>query len=441
MKILSDNHKRTIQEDEFGFSLYVDLLTDSIVDTDELPFTIGVFGDWGSGKSSLMSMIQSQLEANDYKTVWFNPWKYDQKEDLWNALIQSILLKISESKDDQLKNKAKSMAGEIAWMAIKKGAGILSQGFVTEHDFERLKTAYTKENELFYEHVNKFEDNFNKVVRTYGGDKKLIIFIDDLDRCMPENAITVLESLKLFLGESQCVFILGMDREIIEDGIAQRYDSKLKMSGKDYLEKIIQVPFYLPPVPFSQLKQSLRLTKSSNYSDDLWQMLEIGLDCNPRQTKRFVNSFYFLSNLLRMPEYNVSNLSDNYMVNLSEAQQTFLLAKLLILNMKHQSFYRYLIHHPEAWEYYERKVQGDEMSMESNEVIVSKEFVDFLSDNRLKLFMKATPLSNGSIPPPPAQVIESLLKMISLVDERNRNSDTHYQKMQATPASGSAEVK
>ena len=74
------------------------------------------------------------------------------------------------------------------------------------------------------------------MVKSYTNEGKLVIFVDDLDRCLPENAITVLESLKLFIGHAHCIFVLGMDHYIVEEGIGLRYqfENKLEMNGRDY---------------------------------------------------------------------------------------------------------------------------------------------------------------------------------------------------------------
>ena len=110
MQMLTDNPIGKKNQDRFGFAPYARILSDTIRDTDELPFCIGVFAEWGAGKSSLMNMIQDDLSNDgDVKSIWFNPWKYDRKEDLWNALIQTILYSIIEDSDDnETINKART---------------------------------------------------------------------------------------------------------------------------------------------------------------------------------------------------------------------------------------------------------------------------------------------------------------------------------------------
>src|SRR3954471_17367395 len=95
MPLLSDNPATV---DALGFSNSADLLAKIVTDA-EPPFALGLFGEWGSGKTTLMTMIQDRLRKTGQKTVWFNAWKYDGKEALWNALIQTIFYAMQNDPD------------------------------------------------------------------------------------------------------------------------------------------------------------------------------------------------------------------------------------------------------------------------------------------------------------------------------------------------------
>ena len=107
---------------------------------------------------------------------------------------------------------------------------------------------------------HQFENTFNQALRLVLGDKgRLVVFVDDLDRCLPEKSIEILETIKLFLEVEGTVFVLGMDKEVIERGIEARYHAlfqrvlsderiELPIRGDAYLQKIVQIPFYLPPM-------------------------------------------------------------------------------------------------------------------------------------------------------------------------------------------------
>ncbi len=344
MKILSDNPTNA-KNDWFGYSNYADTLADIIQGVNETPFTIGIFGKWGSGKTSLMKMVEEKItriskehdgdelceeftgehsevvfskpfkdkirydaekgclllkgfmsrkekskllklsKDGSYvraieelykkscnrprtKTMWFNPWKYDNKEAIWSALVQSILSEMAGDKEylkNQTKNDRKKILGKIkkiviqfTWCAAGVGAQHLTGGMIGPRFVTDFKKAFKSDGER-YKFVNEFEDTFKKLTEDYvGKEGKIVIFIDDLDRCVPENAITALEALKLYLDKSRCVFIIGADRAMIETGITHRYSGKIKeFTGKDYLEKIIQLPFAIPPIAQSTFEQIL----------------------------------------------------------------------------------------------------------------------------------------------------------------------------------------
>ncbi|HEY9205406.1 MAG TPA: P-loop NTPase fold protein [Candidatus Methanoperedens sp.] len=414
MELLTDNPITKVTEDRFGFKLYSDVLANAILETNRLPFCVGIFGAWGTGKSSLMLMIKELVEKNDYiKTIWFNPWKYDKKEELWNALIQTILYRIAEDDDrDKVKNKAKELAKSTSWLLLKKGLSTLTAGIISEENVENIKDVIVKEDEIHYRHVNHFEKDFEEIVNLYTKNGKLIVFIDDLDRCLPENAITVLESLKLFIGDAKCVFVIGMDHYIVEEGIKFRFGEKVKMSGRDYLDKIIQVPFFLPPVPFNKLRDALRVAKTTDYSEEIWKLIEFGLDTNPRKTKRFVNCFYLLREIIKGGAYTYID-DDNREYGLDPMLQDFFLAKLLIFQMSFSNFYSHLKLYPDDWEIYQRQLlyQGLKPSILQQR----PDLEEFWNDEQLRRFMDKTSGLSNPPDPPSAKIVSELLKTIILV--------------------------
>jgi predicted KAP-like P-loop ATPase len=426
MEMLTDNPILWEEEDKFGFSEYAHTLAETIIDTRHLPFCIGIFGDWGTGKSSLMNMIKGKIDNYPgIKTVWFNPWKYDKKEELWNALIQTILYHIAEKvKNEDIKNKAKEIAKSTAWFILKKGISALTSGIVSEDSIEKIKNTIAKEDEIHYRHINHFEKGFEEVVDCFTDNGKLVVFIDDLDRCLPENAITVLESLKLFIGNAKCVFVIGMDHYIAEAGIKKRYGEEINMSGRDYLDKIIQIPFFLPPVPFKNLQKALSVYKTVEYDDKMWRLIELGLDGNPRKTKRFVNCFYLLRKIYQNPVNQENYLfieSDSQGISLDE--QNFYLAKLLIFQMSYPDFYKYLKTSPNAWEVFEREIIGASEVRERENIFEKFPVLeDFWKDEYFKSFMAQSARNNKNnfYEAPSANIVLSLMKAISLIDIPDR---------------------
>jgi hypothetical protein len=425
MEAITDNPLERPEDDQYGFHPYARILADMVRDTSNLPFCMGVFGRWGTGKSSLMRLIECQVTTfSGVRAIWFNPWKYHRREELWSALIRAVLSRIKEDGNQQAKDLATSLLKTTAWSVIKRAVGPLTMGVVSGEELEKLKDAFAKTEEQYQRHVNAFEDDFAELVKEYTSGGKLALFIDDLDRCLPESAITVLESLKLFIGHAQCVFVLGMDKSVVEMGIQKLYGDQIKMSGRDYLDKIIQVPFHIPPVPFERLKDSLAVAKTANYPPPIWQVLQHGMGGNPRKTKRFVNSFYLLRQILLSPdidELRYGPTAGEGTPTLSIPMQDVYLAKLLVIQLTFPSFYELLSDNPAAWKIYEERLIGGNPEQRKGVLVDYPELQAFGEDVLLRRFMGATSATQDGVMPaaPDAKIVASLLRATSLVSERS----------------------
>lgn len=373
---LSTNSER----DELGFASSAAALAAIVqdADLDDTPLTIGIYGPWGSGKTSMMRMIQEKLDEHSCIPVWFDAWRYAQHDTLWRALLISVVESIRERivpDDDRLRTliaKNGSVTPEnlsderarrtqrlddlidglyrsvereelgnitIDWAeagkatarsAIRLGLAALpivgniskaleeivkaAQGETAKgEEIEAFAKALRRERAKTYrEHIRSLEQfhrELEALIKEWvlAAGYRLVIFIDDLDRCLPEQAISVLEATKVFLGIRGCVFILGMDRAIIEHGIRVRYKefalhptlpaNNLPIGERDYLEKIVQIPFTLSPLAPRAISTFLhhRLPHIPGLSDDERQnvaaLMTIGLERNPRKVKRTLNIF------------------------------------------------------------------------------------------------------------------------------------------------------
>ena len=284
-------------EDRLGFDSFASGIATFIRSENLLPFTLGIYGPWGSGKTTLMDLVRFHLGSDPpVKTAWFDAWKYGRKELLWNALIQVILRRIHE--DNGGKPEAKRLALALATTAAKIAARtaikIGTQGLVSDavlDDFAKQFSGVGNDN--LYDYVEGFEDKFADVVKEYVGEEgRLVVFIDDLDRCLPEGAITVLESLKLFLDRSQCVFVIGVDQAALAEAIKTTYGLDAELLGRDYLDKIVQVSI---PVPLADGSERFSALFGNEYDQDINQevrkVVYAGIGGNPRRLKRFIYAF------------------------------------------------------------------------------------------------------------------------------------------------------
>jgi hypothetical protein len=338
MHLLSDN---PATQDTLGFGQMATVLQTVIRETPYRPFTIGIFGEWGSGKSTLMKLIQTSLQFDGIKTVWFNAWKYDNKEVIWNALIQEIFYTMqhdpeiqSRSNAEEFKKQVAHAAAGLAKYAAKVATRFIPGGIIKEEDVDGVLEALRppSANDALFDFINRFESTFDKLVKDYvdNPDGYLVIFIDDLDRCLPENAIAVMEALKLYLDRANCVFVIGAERSIIEEGIKERYKDNPRLTGKDYLEKIIQLPFIVRRIDAENALSLLEpYGKTLPYRDDpaLRALIVQGTECNPRRIKRFINTFWVLSDI----------------AGAMTPEQRRLLAKVLFIQMRFPVLYYALV--------------------------------------------------------------------------------------------------
>ena len=331
--MLTDNEIRSVAEDSLEFKAFAQTL-EEIISTSETPITIGVYGAWGSGKTSLMRMIQGLLEdQGNVKTVWFDAWKFDKTRDLRVALIHTILRKIEEDKNvnQTLKNKVGELIKRVDWLGLGKVAltSLIPQLSVLQQGTEPLIKDQENAPRNTLNLIGDFEEEFKDLTKDYVGDGgRLVVFIDDLDRCISGNAVYILEAIKLFLNVKSTIFVIGADKKKIEEGIIERFGERSEGWAKNYLEKIVQIPFKLPPLRKDMITE--QFIKGLNIPDEIKEYASILTEVgdNPRTIKRLLNNFEVRRILA---EKRKLKIEDNMM------------AKLAVIEFKWTDFYSNLI--------------------------------------------------------------------------------------------------
>ena len=340
-------------EDYLGFKDFVELLQSSINHT-QTPFVYGVLGTWGCGKTSILKLLKNLLEkdlecgSSSAVPIWFNAWEYENETNLLYPLLYSVKrdyetrLKVQSLSKEfgkffmQIVTASTLTLADVGLRAITKaliGDAVKLEDIdkhlenLKEHSSEIEKTLSSWTDE-----VGNLRTGFEKLLETYAReypfkkqevgekDARFVILIDDLDRCLPETVISILEKIKNFLSVERCIFVLALNPKVVQQGIRFKYHG-LDIDGREYLEKILNYSFYVPAPDdehtehycrksLERLVEQEDISKYSRYFDRFGQIL---CDChfsNPRKIKRILNHYLFFIkiNEQELDQYHLPNI-------------------------------------------------------------------------------------------------------------------------------------
>lgn len=280
--ILTDNETKV---DLLNNEAIATTIIELLVENPERAVTIGVHGDWGAGKSSILEMVENGLSAKkDVLCIKFNGWRFQGFEDAKIALIEGIVTGLVEKRP--LLTKAglavKDIFRRIDWLKIARhGGGLAFTAFTgiptpdnvgavvgilkgifadpsklaTQENYDKaidsvhglLKPGESKN---VPEEIEAFRKAFDDLLEQ-AEVQQLIVLIDDLDRCLPDTAIETLEAVRLFVFTARTAFIVAADEAMIEYAVRKHFPELPDTTGprdyaRNYLEKLIQIPFRIP---------------------------------------------------------------------------------------------------------------------------------------------------------------------------------------------------
>ena len=276
--------------------LYYDAIAQTVVklvrSSPNAPLTVGIHGDWGAGKSSVLAMVQQTLNRQpNVFCLRFNGWQFQGFEDAKCVLIETVITELRDARPQLQKHKEQvvELLKRVDWFKALRKVGAYGVtlatgvpvpamlGLLTDlkglTDQFRDKTSADdvkhfiqqadgllkegKERKLPDE-IKAFQKEFAELLKS-AEIEQLVVLVDDLDRCLPTTAIETLEAIRLFLFAPGMAFIIAADEAMIEYAVRQHFPD-LPLTGsalpyaRSYLEKLIQVPFRLPTLGFSETR-------------------------------------------------------------------------------------------------------------------------------------------------------------------------------------------
>lgn len=296
-------HDVETTKDLLNFAVVAEMAAQLVRESGGEPISIGISGNWGTGKSSLVKMIGNSLKAGDtdqkYVFLEFNAWLYQGYDDARMALLQSVADKLVAESQSRKTNveKALEFAKRVNWLRIGNlllpavssallggtlggpvGAVIGAAGEIlkaggtpTAEGLEKLKSAYEtlqpelagllkeKEAKSLPQEIAELRKTFEDLLSSMG--VTLVVLVDDLDRCLPPTAISTLEAMRLLLFLRRTAFIIAADEQMIRSTVRAHF-SDVELTDElvtSYFDKLIQVPLRVPRLGVTEVKGYLIL--------------------------------------------------------------------------------------------------------------------------------------------------------------------------------------
>lgn len=259
------------------------------------PFTMAIDGEWGSGKTTLLKTIKEKVnnKKTNLKMIEFSAWEYE-RIDIFASLLQCI--------ENEFNNGDKALRNAI----LSFGFDILLRNTISMKKSEAI--AHFKD---LMEKRKTFRSKLDELV-----NNKLVIFIDDLDRCTPENTLSMLENIKFFLTTKNIMIIIAVDMHKIEQSWALKYgNTDAKTIGRDHAEKMFQLKIPVPHKSENDLYMYVRQMAESINGHHIEHFVK-SMPSNPRKIKLALNLIYFVLNSSQNLPLDQKINSDMYLYTL-----------------------------------------------------------------------------------------------------------------------------
>ena len=296
--------------DDLDISAYHEALVDFIKKTDT-PMTIGVQGEWGSGKTSLLNQIWSKLEESNqehqddenYLQIWVNSWEHSllcSPEECLLKIVNEIIQELLQADvDKNNKDKVKDGVQSLMKGALRIGSSIAAGSAGTD-----AVDSFFSSNANTIKDLRKQLQNLVHEIKELETNpyQRVIVYVDDLDRIEPRDAVSILELLKNIFNIKDCVFVLAIDYQVVVKGLKEKFGEPTpenEWEFRSFFDKIIQLPFTMPMNSYDIGKYVLSLLNDIKYyeSDDdqldedlIESLVTLSIGTNPRSIKRLINS-------------------------------------------------------------------------------------------------------------------------------------------------------
>jgi len=350
-KAITDKPIQSGSDDLLSIEKYAKALASFISSTDT-PITVGLQGEWGTGKTSLMAILKEILTKEQVATSWVNTWEYSmfrRANETTPAVLKGMLDKLEQT----CRNSGTWDVGDETSQRVKKVGRFLSlaanQVLAKQTGVDVLKAAEggaSGENQTDIAAVKQeIAEIIEKLVSSPGNPhQRVVFFVDDLDRIQPGDAVEVLEALKNIFDIPHCIFVLAIDYDVVVKGLEGKFGKKTEENEREFrsfFDKIIQIPFSMPVGAYTMdsfVVDKLRkfgIKIDEDEGRDYAKVIRYTIGSNPRSLKRYLNSFALINEVRAAGEDNFNPAE--------ESDENFALFCLLGIQISYPKVFRLLV--------------------------------------------------------------------------------------------------
>ncbi|MDK0684670.1 P-loop NTPase fold protein [Clostridium perfringens] len=354
---ISEQKLYTFEEDMYNRRIIAENLT-KIIASQNNSIVISLDSEWGTGKTTFVTMWKNMLDSDEnynskFKTLYFNAWENDYIKDPLLAIFSEMEKQIHEEDSDFEKNlnKVKSKLKPFGKAVVSTGvklvtAGILNLDGINLGNFneQELIKLSEKLGELSIKEISvdktiraKFKEEMSSYQKEI--DKKIIFFIDELDRCRPTFAIELLEVIKHLFNIENIIFILSIDKEQLSHSVTTIYGQGADTLG--YLRRFFDLDYKLPKINLEAYINNKNIIFENKYNTILFQTFIKEIFINEKFSLRDIDKAYYYIGLLipLIEEFNKKcEYNQTYIAVIS-----YLYATLIAIKIKKPNLYKQVI--------------------------------------------------------------------------------------------------
>lgn len=382
---ITDKPIENNSEDKLKMSRYGNVLSNFIKSSDT-PLTVGLQGEWGTGKTSMLYMLLEHFKKENIATSWVNTWEYSMfrsSGETTPAILKGMLtnLKLScesegkwtiEEKSKDSVKKVFKFLGNVANQVISNQTGLDIKDAATNDEPEREQAEIAEIKKEIEQIITKLIEDTNNEYQ------KVVFLVDDLDRIPPEQAVEVLESLKNLFDVPNCVFVLAIDYDVVVKGLESKFGKKTEENEREFrsfFDKIIQVPFSMPTGTYdmgnllSEKLKSLNIDIPEALIDSYSNVVKYTIGYNPRSLKRYINSFSLLRSLRNSDfEEDASDFGDNA----PDAEDDLILFAMIGIQISYPKIFRLITQMSDVFDWDKGFANKNNIDLESVKIDIQK---------------------------------------------------------------------